>query len=82
MTRILNDILEKDVIFKSYASTIIDEVTGIHYNEQDEVDYQTERSEQLGTLFRKNIYQMIPQEVTPMIPSSLQPTHLTMNHLS
>ncbi len=49
MTRILNDILEKDVIFKSYASTIIDEVAGIHfYNEQDEVDYQTERSEQLG----------------------------------
>jgi siderophore synthetase component len=32
---------------------------GIHfYNEQDEADYQTERSEQLGTLFRKNIYQM------------------------
>ncbi|MDT3987968.1 D-ornithine--citrate ligase SfaD, partial [Staphylococcus aureus] len=76
MTRILNDILEKDVIFKSYASTIIDEVTGIHfYNEQDEVDYQTERSEQLGTLFRKNIYQMIPQEVTPMIPSSLVATY-------
>lgn len=43
MTRILNDILEKDVIFKSYASTIIDEVAGIHfYNEQDEADYQTE----------------------------------------
>ncbi|EUD74795.1 D-ornithine--citrate ligase SfaD, partial [Staphylococcus aureus] len=76
MTRILNDILEKDVIFKSYASTIIDEVAGIHfYNEQDEVDYQTERSEQLGTLFRKNIYQMIPQEVTPMIPSSLVATY-------
>ena len=31
MTRILNDILEKDVIFKSYASTIIDEVAGIHF---------------------------------------------------
>lgn len=76
MTRILNDILEKDVIFKSYASTIIDEVAGIHfYNEQDEADYQTERSEQLGTLFRKNIYQMIPQEVTPMIPSILVATY-------
>lgn len=76
MTRILNDILKKDVIFKSYASTIIDEVAGIHfYNEQDEADYQTERSEQLGTLFRKNIYQMIPQEVTPMIPSSLVATY-------
>lgn len=76
MTRILNDILEKDVIFKSYASTIIDEVAGIHfYNVQDEADYQTERSEQLGTLFRKNIYQMIPQEVTPMIPSSLVATY-------
>lgn len=76
MTRILNDILEKDVIFKSYASTIIDEVAGIHfYNEQDEADYQTERSEQLGTLFRKNIYQMIPQEVTPLIPSSLVATY-------
>nr|MBO8492376.1 hypothetical protein [Staphylococcus aureus] len=47
------------------------------YNEQDEADYQTERSEQLGTLFRKNIYQMIPQEVTPMIPSSrIVVTHL------
>ena len=54
MTRILNDILEKDVIFKSHASTIIDEVAWYSfYNEQDEADYQTERSEQLGTLFRK-----------------------------
>ena len=27
-----------------YASTIIDEVAGIHfYNEQDEADYQTEQ---------------------------------------
>lgn len=69
MTRILNDILEKDVIFKSYASTIIDEVAGIHfYNEQDEVDYQTERSEQLGTLFRKNIYQMIPSSLVATYP--------------
>ncbi|BCN89091.1 IucA/IucC family protein [Staphylococcus argenteus] len=72
MTRILNDILRSDAIFKRYASNIIDEVAGIHFfNNQDEPENQTEKSEQLGTLFRENIYQMIPQTVTPMIPSSL-----------
>lgn len=76
MTRILNDILHRDAIFKRYASNIIDEVAGIHfYNNQDKSENQTERSEQLGTLFRENIYQMIPQTVTPMIPSSLVATY-------
>ncbi|SUM34387.1 Siderophore biosynthesis protein [Staphylococcus gallinarum] len=32
---------------------------------------KTLRSEQLGTLFRRNIYEIIDADVTPIIPSSL-----------
>ena len=31
VTHILNDILTKDSTFKQYASTVIDEVAGIHF---------------------------------------------------
>lgn len=38
-------------------------------------DEQERRSEQLGTLFRQNIYDMIDSERLPVIPSSLVVTH-------
>lgn len=72
MTQILNDILNKDAMFNQYAATTIDELAGIHfYNSNDQGEHQTLRSEQLGTLFRRNFYEITPQEVISMIPSSL-----------
>lgn len=72
VTQILNDILTNDPTFKKYASTVIDELAGIHfYNNQDRDPIQTNRSEQLGTLFRNNFYTNIPDHVVPLISSSL-----------
>lgn len=72
MTEILTDILAKDVLFDHDNAQIIAEIAGIHfYNANDKEDIQTERSEQLGTLFRQNIYDLISGDVTPVIPSSL-----------
>ncbi|EGG96776.1 sialic acid synthase [Staphylococcus warneri] len=73
VTHILNQILVNDTTFKPYASSVIDEVAGIHfYNENDLDPIQTERSEQLGTLFRTNINTHLKQNgLTSMIPSSL-----------
>ena len=76
VTHILNDILTKDSTFKQYASTVIDEVAGIHfYNSNDSDEIQTDRSEQLGTLFRNNFYHSITNDVVPVIPSSLVATY-------
>ncbi|AKL92465.1 IucA/IucC family protein [Staphylococcus capitis] len=76
VTHILNDILTKDSTFKQYASTVIDEVAGIHfYNSNDSDEIQTDRSEQLGTLFRNNFYHSITNDVIPVIPSSLVATY-------
>ena len=41
------------------------------YNSKDHSTIQTERSEQLGTLFRENIYTLIEEDTIPVIPSSL-----------
>ncbi|EHJ07620.1 IucA/IucC family protein [Staphylococcus simiae] len=72
MTKILNDILANDTLFNRDHADVIAEIAGIHfYTANDKGDYQTERSEQLGTLFRQNIYDLIPSNVTPVIPSSL-----------
>lgn len=72
VTKILNDILDNDSVFHDYRIEILDELAGIHfYNEYDSEDIQTDRSEQLGTLFRENIYHLIAKDSMPMIPSSL-----------
>lgn len=73
VTHILNQILVNDMTFKSYASSVIDEVAGIHfYNGNDQDPIQTERSEQLGSLFRTNINIHLKEKgLTSMIPSSL-----------
>lgn len=72
VTRILNDIKQNDSLFKHINADTIDELAGIHfYNSLDETTIKTKRSEQLGTLFRTNIYQLIKNDTTPIIPSAL-----------
>lgn len=72
VTHILNDIKQKDSLFKHINADTIDELAGIHfYNSLDKVTTRTKRSEQLGTLFRTNIYHLIKNETTPIIPSAL-----------
>lgn len=77
VTRILRDIMKQDKDFSKYYSAVIDEIAGIHfYSDNDEnEEIQTHRSEQLGTLFRNNLYRFIPKNVTPVIPSSLVATY-------
>lgn len=72
VTKIVNDILKKDTDFKPYRIEKLDESAGIHfYNSKDHSAIQTERSEQLGTLFRENIYTIIDEDTIPIISSSL-----------
>ncbi|RIP37527.1 sialic acid synthase [Staphylococcus gallinarum] len=72
VTHILNDIKDKDPLFHNIHAETIDELAGIHfYNDNDSTIIKTLRSEQLGTLFRRNIYELIDEDVTPIIPSSL-----------
>lgn len=72
VTNILNDIKYQDLLFQQINADTIDEVAGIHfYNSNDSDEIQTTRSEQLGTLFRTNIYELVQQNATPVIPSSL-----------
>ncbi len=72
ITKILNDIKHSDTLFHNIAGDTIDEIAGIHFfKTEDPHDIQTIRSEQLGSLFRTNIYDIIDNNTTPMIPSSL-----------
>lgn len=72
VTRIVNQILDHDPLFKSIHASGIPELAGIHfYNKQDQGDYQTERSEQLGSLLRENVYHLTAPETINIIPSSL-----------
>ncbi|UDI77764.1 sialic acid synthase [Staphylococcus taiwanensis] len=76
VTKILNDILSNDSDFEPYRIDTLDELCGIHfYNSNDNTHIQTDRSEQLGTLFRENIYNLIDQNTIPIIPSSLVATY-------
>lgn len=76
VTRILNDILTSDNDFRPYKIGIMEELAGSHfYNAQDTETIQTDRSEQVGTLFRENIYTLIDPQTIPMIPSSLVATY-------
>lgn len=71
VTCILNDIIQNDTLFNHIQADTIDELAGIHfYNVSDKAD-QTIRSEQLGTLFRTNIYNLIKENTIPMVPSVL-----------
>lgn len=72
VTKILNDILKSDIDFQPYRIETLDEIAGIHfYNFKDSSAIQTKRSEQLGTLFRENIYTLIEDNTIPIISSSL-----------
>src|SRR5699024_5965833 len=59
VTHIVNQILTEDPLFKDIQASGISELAGIHfYHKQDQGDYQTERSEQLGSLLRENVYHL------------------------
>lgn len=76
VTQILNDILKQDKNFTHYRVGILNEFAGIHfYNSNDEEAIQTDLSEQLGTLFRDNVYNLTEKDSIPMIPSSLVVTY-------
>jgi siderophore synthetase component len=75
VTQILNQILTKDDLFENIQATTVDELAGIHFYNTHDGDKQRQRSEQLGTLFRKNIYQIIDNDATPVIASSLVSAH-------
>lgn len=72
MTEILQSIEMNDSWFKALNTKSVPEWAGIHfYNEDDEAAIQEQRSEQLGTLYRENIYHYVTEKELPLIPSSL-----------
>lgn len=75
VTNILNQILNEDQLFNNIQSTTVEELAGIHFYNVNDGDKQRQRSEQLGTLFRKNIYQITDVRATPVIASSLVSSH-------
>lgn len=72
VTRILNHIKAHDPLFNHIQADTIVEMAGIHfYNPEDSSSQRTVKSEQLGTLFRENIYNIKDSDTIPLIPSSL-----------
>lgn len=78
VSNILNDITTKDKLFKNIQASTIDEIAGLHYYDSSDPQ-QTIHSEQLATLYRENIYQLIEQDTIPIIPSSLVSCHVYNN---
>ncbi|WP_105993355.1 IucA/IucC family protein [Staphylococcus simulans] len=71
VTHIVNRILAQDALFKDIQASTIPETAGIHfYNANDQGEYQTERSEQLGSLLRENVYHLTEDNTINIIPSS------------
>ncbi|MDR5601993.1 IucA/IucC family protein [Staphylococcus coagulans] len=72
MTNILTHIAHNDPLFKDVATQAVPELAGAHfYNPNDKNPaYQEQRSEQLGTLYRENIYDLLDDNALPLIPSS------------
>ncbi|MEJ7509380.1 sialic acid synthase, partial [Staphylococcus simulans] len=64
-------------LFNNVATSPVPEIAGAHFYqpENSTPDDQERRSEQLGTLFRQNIYDMVANDGLPLIPSSLVVTH-------
>lgn len=75
VTNIVNKIFADDSLFNNIQVTTIDELAGIHFYNANDGDKQHQRSEQLGTLFRKNIYKLADTEAIPAIASSLVSGH-------
>ncbi|CAM3168520.1 IucA/IucC family protein [Staphylococcus argensis] len=72
MTQIIGRIIEEDPLFHQPNIGILDEFAGVHYYSPDVNDAVT-LSEQLGTLFRNNLYEKVDlsKEELPVICSSL-----------
>ncbi|QHW37585.1 sialic acid synthase [Staphylococcus ursi] len=77
MTNILTAISAQDTLFNNVPTSPVPEIAGAHFylSKDSQPDEQEQRSEQLGTLFRQNIYDMIDSDSLPLIPSSLVVTH-------
>ncbi|EKU45845.1 IucA/IucC family protein [Staphylococcus massiliensis] len=72
VTEIINQIMEDEQIFHNINAEPINEVAGIHfYDKEDQGEHQTIRSEQLGSLFRENLYHQVSKDQLPIIPSAL-----------
>ncbi|UWF57446.1 sialic acid synthase [Staphylococcus hyicus] len=72
MTQILRHIESEDRWFSELNTKTVPEWAGIHfYNPLDDASIQEQRSEQLGTLYRENIYRYVKEDELPLIPSSL-----------
>lgn len=75
VSKILKDIISQDNLFKNIQASTVDEIAGLHYYNSSE-QQQTKRSEQIATLFRENIYQLIENDSIPIVPSSLVSCHV------
>ncbi|ARJ50332.1 IucA/IucC family protein [Staphylococcus lutrae] len=77
MTRILTHITQHDPLLDHVPTSPVPEIAGAHYyNDQNgSTEIQERLSEQLGTLFRQNIYALIEPDLLPCITSSLVVTH-------
>lgn len=72
VSRILDSIMEEDHWFDTVAAQHIPELAGAHfYASYDDDSHQERRSEQLGTLYRQNIYDYVESNDLPVIASSL-----------
>ncbi|MCU5745112.1 sialic acid synthase [Staphylococcus sp. SQ8-PEA] len=74
VTEMLRNIMNNDSLFSSAKFNILDEFAGAHYfDTQLTGEIQTRRSEELGTLYRTNVYQLLdaPSDSLPVISSSL-----------
>lgn len=72
MTHILQSIEKNDAWFQPLNTQSVPEWAGIHFfDSSDDASIQEQRSEQLGTLYRENIYHAVTEEEFPIIPSSL-----------
>ena len=75
ITHILRSIETNDRWFQQLSTQSVPEWAGIHfYSTLDDSTLQEQRSEQLGTLFRENIYHFVSDHEIPIIPSSLVAT--------
>lgn len=75
MTHILRTIESEDKWFTQLNTQSVPEWAGIHfYKPSDAPSIQEQRSEQLGTLYRENIYRYVNNDEIPLIPSSFVAT--------
>ncbi|MBI5975886.1 IucA/IucC family protein [Staphylococcus canis] len=72
VSQILDDITANDTWFDTVPAQHIAEIAGAHFYQSKDADaVQERRSEQLGTLYRRNVYHYVEPDTIPVIASSL-----------